>query len=57
MDRSVLERATFNGSDIISTNFIDKVSELADSLHGDAEKLVAALEDKMVGGFLTRKIE
>jgi len=57
VDRSVLESAAVNGSGIVSGTFIDEISDLTDSLHGDAVSLLTALENKQVGGFLTRKTE
>jgi uncharacterized protein YhaN len=57
VDRSVLERASVNRSGIISDNFIDEVTALANKVHGVAESLITALENREVVGFLTRKTE
>lgn len=52
VDRSVLE-----DSGAVSSNFIDRVTELAQSVGGDGQQLVDALYDGEVNGFWKSKTE
>lgn len=50
VNRDVLIR-----SQCVSDTFLDRVSELAESCHGNAQQLLQALENGIVRGFLSKK--
>lgn len=52
-----VDRAVLEGTDAVSESFIDRLSELARDLEGDAAAILAALDDKQVPNFRTSKIE
>lgn len=52
VDRIVLEQ-----SGAVSDNYIEDVTRLAEEKNGIAEEIVAALENKAVSGFRTKRIE
>lgn len=52
VDRQVLE-----SSGTVSSTFIDEVTELAESVNGDAERIIDSLRDGQVDGFYTGKMD
>lgn len=52
VDRQILE-----DSGAVSPTYIDRVTELAEQLNGEAEQIVAALRDSQVKNFRTGKID
>ncbi len=51
-----VDRAVLEASGAVSDIFLDRVSELAEELGGDAARLVAALGSKEVSGFRASKV-
>jgi len=52
-----VDRAVLLDSGAISATFIDRVTDLARDLGGDAKAIVAALRDRVIPGFQQRKLD
>ncbi len=50
-----VDRAVLDDSGAVSGNFLDEVTELANSLNGEAKRVIDALRDSQVKGFRTTK--